>query len=324
MTPDVVAVPASASVADAVEYVRQATPEEELHEVYIVDADRKLTGIVPLRRLVTSAPTTRLADLAEPDVVTVYAHEDQEAVVQIIRKYDAFEAAVVDQEGRLLGRITHDDLLDAADEEAEEDLLRVAGTDPAELDTSSVLAAARIRLMWLLPCMLGLLVTATVLALARPQFDLRLFGTLLLFVPMIGAMGGNSGIQISTVIVRGFATRELGSTKLGNVLFREGRIVLALAPVCGLSAWALASISFPFFKWLEGPTVSGEVGRVPIAIGIAMTCAISVAGALGVALPFTFRKLGADPAIASGPLVTTTNDVLSVAIYMSLAMLIAR
>ena len=324
MTPDVVAVPASATVADAVEYVRQATPEDELHEVYIVDDDQKLLGIVPLRRLVTSSPSTKLADLRDPDLVKVFAHEDQEVVVREIRKYDVVEAAVVDEEGRLLGRITHDDLLDVADEEAEEDLLRLAGTDPSELDTSSVLAAARIRLMWLMPCMVGMLLTATVLAVARPQFDVRLFATLLLFVPMIAAMGGNSGIQISTVIVRGFATMELGSTKLGHVLLREGRIVLALAPVCGLAAWALAKIAFPFFKWLEGPAVSADVGRVPFAIGIAMACAILVAGTLGVALPFTFRKLGADPAIASGPLVTTMNDVASVAIYMSLAMVIAR
>ena len=324
MTPDVVAVPASATVADAVEYVRKASYEEELHEVYIVDDDRKLLGTVPLRRLVTSASGTKLADLCDPDLVRVFAHEDQEAVVAEIRKYDVMEAAVVDEQGRLLGRITHDDVLDVADEEAEEDLLRLAGTDPAELDTSSVLRAARIRLTWLLPCMVGMLVTAAVLAISRRNFEASLFITLILFVPMIGAMGGNSGIQISTVIVRGFATMDLGSTRLGHVLFREGRIVLALAPVCGVAAWALAKISFPFFKWLEGPEQFGEMGRVPFAVGIAMTCAILVSGSLGIALPFTFRKLGTDPAIASGPLVTTANDVVSIAVYMSLAMVIAR
>lgn len=325
MTPDVVAVPATASVADAVEYVRDATQEEDLHEVYILDADDKLFGIVPLRRLVTNSPKTKLADICERNPVTVYADDDQETVVQIIRKYDVMEAAVVDKNDRLLGRITHDDLLDVAEEEAAEDLYRMAGTDPAELETHSVFHAARIRLTWLLPCMFGMLLTASILKISRPQFDLALFAALILFVPMIAAMGGNSGIQISTVIVRGFATGDLGSTRLLRALFREGRIALAIAPVCGVLAWGLVSLFFPLFQRFEGSSTQvGDAGRIAVAVGSAMTAAILVAGLLGILLPFTFRRLAIDPAIASGPLVTTVNDVLSVAIYMTLAMAIAQ
>lgn len=325
MTPDVVAVPATSTVADAVEHVRTATQEEDLHEIYIVDSDRKLVGTVPLRKLVTSSPTTKLADICERDVVSVLAQDDQETVVQIIRKYDVMEAAVVDENDRLLGRITHDDLLDVAEEEAAEDLYRMAGTDPSELETHSVFRAARIRLTWLLPCMLGMLITASVMALARPQFNLALFTALALFVPMIGAMGGNSGIQISTVIVRGFATGELGSTMFFRSLVREGRIAMVMSVVCGVSAWLLVTVSFPVFQEMA-PAVAkiGDPSQLAIAVGAAMTSAILVAGFLGIALPFTFRRLGVDPAIASGPLVTTTNDIVSVSIYMSLAMLIAR
>ncbi|MFQ5590384.1 MAG: magnesium transporter MgtE N-terminal domain-containing protein, partial [Phycisphaerae bacterium] len=137
MTPDVVAVPAAATVADAIEQVREATQEEDLNEVYIVDEEARPTGTVPLRRLVTSPPGTRLEDICDRDHVVVSVHDDQEAVIQAIRKYDAMEAVVVDDHGRLVGRITHDDLLDVAEEEAEEDLLRMAGTDAAELGTSS-------------------------------------------------------------------------------------------------------------------------------------------------------------------------------------------
>jgi magnesium transporter len=325
MTPDVVAVPAAATVADAVEHVRRASQEEDLHEVYIVDAGRKLVGTVPLRRLVTQPPATKLAGICDRDPVTVFAGDDQETVVQIIRKYDVMEAAVVDEHDRLLGRVTHDDLLDVAEEEAAEDLYRMAGTDPAEFETHSVFHAARIRLTWLLPCMLGMLVTATVLKISEPRFDLALFAALALFVPMIGAMGGNSGIQISTVIVRGFATGELSSGRLLRALVREGRIALAIAPICGLLAWALVSLFFPVFQHFDAASRGiGDPSRVAIAVGCAMTTAILVAALLGILLPFTFRRAGIDPAIASGPLVTTMNDVVSVALYMTLAMAIAQ
>ncbi len=325
MTPDVVAVSESNTVADAVECVRRASPDEDLNEVFIVDYNRKLLGTVPLRRLVTSPAATKLADICDRDHVAVYAQDDQETVVQIIRKYDAMEAAVIDTEGRLVGRITHDDLFDVAEEEAAEDLYRMAGTDPAEFETSSVFHAARIRLTWLLPCMAGMLLTATVLNQSRPGFELALFAALMLFVPMIGATGGNCGIQISTVIVRGFATGELASTKVIRALAREGRIALAMAPVCGVAAWALVSLVFPLFQQYAGDSdLSPDPGRVALAVGAGMTAAVLMAALLGIALPFTFRKLGFDPAIASGPLVTTVNDVVSVAMYMTLAMWLAQ
>lgn len=325
MTPDVVAVPETATVKDAVGFVQEAKQHDELNDIYIVDAARKLVGTVPLRRLVTNPPHTLLSDICERDTVAVYATDDQETVVQIIRKYDALEAAVIDESGRLLGRITHDDLLDVADEEAEEDLLRMAGTDAAELDTHSAFHAARIRLTWLLPCMFGMLLSATVLNLSAPHFDLALFASLALFVPMIGATGGNSGVQISTVIVRGFATGDLGSRKLIRTLLREGRIALAMAPVCGIFAWALVNLFFPLFSWLDPAAKHlANPGHVALAVGSAMISTIAVSAGLGIALPFSFRRLGVDPAIASGPLVTTLNDVVSVSIYMTMAILMTR
>ncbi len=321
MTPDIVAVPATATVGDAVEFVRVASPDEELHEIYIVDEDRKLVGTVPLRLLVINPPSTKLLDIVDRDTVVVNARDDQETVVQVIRKYDASEAAVVDDENHLLGRITHDDLLDVADEEAEEDLLRMAGTDAAELDTSSVIQAARIRLTWLLPCLCGTLVTASVLIISRRQFDPKIFATLAAFIPMLGAMGGNVGVQISTIIVRGFATGDIGSTILSRAMIREGRIALTIAPVCGVIAWGIVSIAAPILitNNILPPSVVTTIAR---AVGIAMPMAILGASMLGILLPFAFKRLGVDPAIAAGPLVTTTNDIVSVSIYMLTAMAI--
>ena len=326
MTTDVVFVSADETIADAVDDIRDATQDEELHEIYIVDAEQRPIGVVPLRRMVTHPPYHKLKDICELDPVTVHVKDDQETVLQIIRKYDVSDVAVVDDAGRLLGRITHDDVLDVAHEEAAEDLFRMAGTDAAELETSSVFRAARIRLMWLLPCMLGMLLTATVMGIGRPEFDVALFGTLVIFAPLIGATGGNTGIQISTVIVRGLATGELGSTRLTRALAREGRIALVMAPVCGVVAWLLVQLVLPFLLSLaqEQGVMSFDVRRVALAVGLALTVAVLVAGSLGILLPFSFRRLGVDPAIASGPLVTTTNDVVSVAIYMLIAMAVAR
>ena len=325
MTPDVVAVPAKATVADAVDMIRGATQEEELHEVFIVDADRTLIGIVPLRRLVIHSATTRLSEISDPDPVTVFAHDDQETVVQIIRKYDVSEVAVVDTHKRLLGRITHDDLIDVAEEEAAEDLYRMAGTDPAELETSSVFYAMLIRLMWLLPCMCGMLLTASAILISESNFNPIVFGALAAFAPMIGAMGGNSGIQISTIIVRGFATGELVSMKLTRALLREGRIAITMAPICGVAACGLAYVSQPLLHWLgiDAHYIPDQL-RFSVAVGIGMTFAILMAAVLGILLPFTFRRLGVDPAIASGPLITTLNDFFSVSIYMITATIVVR
>jgi len=324
MTPDVVALEASATVADAAEQVRQANQAEDLHDVFVVDKDRRLVGIVPLRRLVTAPRTTKLEQICDRQVVTVNIADDQEAVVQIIRKYDVSEAAVVDDQGRLIGRVTHDDVMDVAEEEAAEDLYRMAGTDLAELETSSILNAARVRMTWLTPTLVGTCVSASVLQFAKPQFDLTLFAALLPFVPMIGAMGGNCGIQISTVIVREFATGDIGSTSFSRALMREGRISLVIAPICGAFAWLLVTVIFPSLQQVfHDHAALGDNGRVALAVGSAMTVAILLAGCLGLALPFSFRRLGFDPAIASGPLVTTLNDVVSVTIYMTLAYLIA-
>lgn len=325
MTPDIVAVVASRTVADAVEEVRRATPHEDLNEVFIVDDQHRLLGTVPLRRLVTSPATMRLAELVQPVDVAVHAADDQESVLQTIRNTGAMTAAVLDDQERLIGRITLDDVLDVAEEEAQEDLLRMAGTDASELATTSLVHAARVRLTWLLPCMLGMCLSATVLGLSKAHFNVALFATLTMFVPMIGATGGNSGIQISTVIIRGFAAGELATSRLWHVVFREGRIALAMAPICGLVAWVAVTLGLPL---IEHFMPSGEsmpaTARVAFAVGWAMTSAILVAAALGILLPFGFRRLGVDPAIASGPLVTTMNDVVSVSIYMTIALLVAR
>ena len=136
---------------------------------------------------------------------------------------------------------------------------------------------------------------------------------------MVAAMSGNSGIQISTVIVRGLATGDLADTRPGFALQREGAIALIMAPVCGLLATLISRLGLPILQSVDVVQDSVNAGTVATAVGLGMTLAILIAGLLGIVLPFVFRRIGVDPAIASGPIVTTVNDVISVSVYLVIA-----
>lgn len=319
MTPELVVLPKNATVGEAVDLVRQASEDEDIHYVYVVDDEQKLYGLVPLRRLVTNPHHRKLADICVRDVVSVRVDDDQEVVAQKIAKYDVAAVPVLDHEDRLVGRITHDDVTDVAEEEAAEDLFYMAGTAASELDETSAAHAAFVRLRWLSACLLGTAVSGVIMLTFEESFPQAIFLCLVPFVPMMGAMGGNSGIQISTIIVRGFATGDLAASKLGITFSREMRIALIMAPVCGVLAACLAAIAV-----ICGLIDAIRLSSLSLAVGIGMTSAILLASLLGMSLPHLFRKIGVDPAIASGPIITTTNDIVSVMTYFVVAMVILR
>jgi len=318
MTPVVVKVRDSATVDEAIHQLRNAAADEDFYAVYVVDDRERLVGLVPLRRLVVSPPDTPIRKIMQPDVISVRADEDQEEVVNLFRKYDLAAVPVVDGDGRLLGRVTVDDVIDALVEEADEDLFAMAGTEPEELDSTSVLRAARIRGTWLLFCLLGTVVSATIITVYQRRAGDAEHMLLLAFVPMIAAMAGNTGIQTSTVVVRGLAMGDLAGRSLPLAVARELRVGLLVALGCafvgGLIAIIFASISIGHAS--GQPTHPLIVG---VIVSLAMFWAVTAATVLGLTLPFVFRRIGVDPAIASGPFVTTGNDAISVAIYLSLA-----
>ena len=321
MTPDLLALPLTAAVGEATEAVRRASEEEEIHYVYVVEDGGRLYGVVPLRRLVTNPPDRRLAEVCDRDPITVRVTDDQEEVVHVFRKYDLSAVPVVDANEMLLGRITHDDVMDVVEEEADEDIYHMAGTDPTELETPSVIRAARIRFQWLLPAFLMMTISAAVIMLAEPHLNKLAAAAIVAFIPMIGAMGGNCGVQTSTIIIRGIASGDLAAGKLSLAFFREGRIALLMAPACGLFAFAIAGIALPVLER------AGEVGTTGFssltlssAVGLGMGTAILVAAILGIMLPFFFRRVGVDPAIAAGPIITTCNDGISITTYLLISM----
>jgi len=316
MTPDLVALPPTATIGQATEAVRRASPEE-IHYVYVIEDGSRFHGLVTLRQLVTNPSDRRLGEICERDPVTVQVADDQEDVAHVFRKYDVVAVPVVDENKTLLGRITHDDVMDVLEEEVDEDIYHMAGTDPAELETPSVIRAARIRFQWLLPAFVMMTLSAAVIMLAEPHLNRVAAAAIVAFIPMIGAMGGNCGVQTSTIIIRGIASGDLAATKLSLAFFREGRIALLMAPCCGLFSFAIACLALPVLRQVgEVGTDGFSILSVSWAVGLGMVAAILVAATLGILLPFFFRRVGVDPAIASGPIVTTCNDVISVTTYL--------
>ena len=323
MDPLVISVREDATVGEAVDKIRAAEIDEDFFSVYVVNKVGRFLGDVRVRFLLTRPEGTRIADLVDSDTIYVNANTDQEEVRNIFSKNDLIVVPVLDRGHKLVGRITADRVIEVAEEEAAEDLYTMAGTDRDELDTVSVFHAARVRMTWLLPCLIGTGVTALVLMLFHGKFsveDLSLVYTAaLFFVPMIAAISGNAGLQTSAIVVSGLATGRLVALTLGQVFAREVRIALLVALSCGL----LGGVACTTLTHFNGAESAVEPARLVFAVGVAMFSAIMVATTLGLFLPFLFRQIGIDPAISSGPLVTTANDSTSVAIYMTLTLLLA-
>ncbi len=328
MNPHFVAVPAHAAVRDAVDRIRKLTEEQklEVYYIYVVDSGGKLVGVVPPMRLITAQPDTPIEALVLPDLFVAQVDDDQEGVKNKFDKYDVVALPVIDAIGRMVGVITHDDVLEVAEEEAEEDILAMAGTDAEEFATHSIFRAAGIRARWLLPCLMGTFVSAIIIILMRRQFPADVFSLVIAFLTPIAAMGGNAGVQISTVVVRALATGEAIASRFRSAALREIRIAGILGAGAGLvsasGTYLMVHSDFARQQLIEtnGDAPAVELWRVAASVGTAMFTSILIAGTLAMCLPFAFRRLGIDPAVATGPLITTFNDALSAAIYLTVAL----
>ncbi len=307
MASELVYVNSDASVDDAIALIRAAADEvEEIHNVYITDRERKLAGVLPLGTLLLARKGTRVAEIMEEDVVSVSAEMDQEDVANVFMKYDLVAIPVVDGEGMLVGRITVDDIMDVIRDEAEEDITLMAGTRDEEIHEDSTLRVSWIRLPWLVIGALGGLASASVMSLYSFSFEKVL--ALAFFIPVITAMGGNVGLQTSTIIVRGMHADGGFESDVGSRLRREWRIAITNAVLLGIAVFLIVGLWLK--DWVLATIVGGALGTV-----------ILVAATLGTIMPFTLRRLGVDPAVAQGPFVTTLNDVIGILIYLGLATL---
>jgi magnesium transporter len=318
MDPIVISVQEDATITEAVNKIRAAEIDEDFYSVYVVNKDGRFLGDVRVRFLLTRPERTKIRDLIDPDTIYVHVETDQEEVRNIFSKNDLIVVPVLDKNHRLVGRITADRVIEVAEEEAAEDFYTMAGTDPDELDKFSAFHAARVRMTWLLPCLIGTAITATVMIFFKTH-HLMIFVAAAAFAPMIQAISGNAGLQTSAIVVSGLATGHLAALKFSQVFTREVRIALLVALSCGL----FGGIACAILVGTRAPENAVSPERLVFAFGTAMFSAIMVATTLGLFLPFLFRRIGIDPAISSGPLITTANDSISVAIYMSLTLLLA-
>jgi len=275
--------------------------------VWVVDELRRLLGVVRLRQLVTSRPGASLGDLMETDVISVRVEADQEEAADLVDKYDFMALPVVDGEGRLLGAVTVDDVLDVIAEEATEDIYKMAGSSAEEEESESILHIARYRLPWLLICLAGTQLSTMVQVVAARHVDL--YQQVSVFTAAIMAMAGNTSLQSSTTTVRRLALDTLPRARFVRHVLRELTVALLMGAVCGGLAAGLALLF-------------GHNPLIGLALGIAMTFGMSAASLLGASMPIVLDLVGIDPAVASGPLVSTINDSLALTVYFTTATMI--
>jgi magnesium transporter len=309
MQVELVSVPETATVDQTIEAVRANADEvSTFHFVYVIDDEKCLVGVLNLGALLLAPPDRVIGELMKRNVHTVHPEVDQENVAQMFQRYDLVALPVVDERGRLLGRILHDDAADVLEEEAEEDIMRMAGAttqEPELVYTDQVFKIASVRLPWLLATLAGLTVPALLVWAFQVSFPEML--ALVPFIPVIGAMGGNVGSQSATIVVRGFATGRVDFHNLGRFLFKELIISTVMGLACGVLSGVVAIV------WHGDPMLSATVA-------VSMVAAIIASALMGVLVPYFFRLIKIDPAIAAGPLVTTIDDIIAIGIYYAVAL----
>lgn len=273
--------------------------------LYAVDEYGKLVGVSSLRQLVVVKPDTPLKDFMTTNVFSVQTSMDQEEVAKIVARYDILAVPVVNEINQLVGIITVDDVIDIIREEATEDILKMAGVSGDEfIETQSVARSTRIRLPWLFASCIGGIIAFFVIN--HFEGSIAKLAYLAAFIPVIMGMGGNIGTQSSTIVVRGLATGRLNKRDTWAVVFKELSIGFILGAVYGILIGSVAQIQYSTFK-------------VALSVGLAVVSSMSIAALVGSLVPMGFARINVDPAVATGPFVTTAIDIFSVYFYFAIA-----
>ncbi|OEU70658.1 MAG: magnesium transporter [Desulfuromonadales bacterium C00003068] len=292
---------------EAIEALQGADDVEMVFYIYVTDRHNHLVGVLSLRQLLTVPAGRCLRDIVSEDVISVRVDTDQEEVAQQVAKYNILAIPVVDDQNKLLGIITVDDVIDVMRQEATEDIYKMAGASEEELMYGyESFKIARLRLPWLLVNLLGGVVTGYLMWWF--QLTLKEVIALISFIPVITGMGGNVGSQSATIVVRGFATGRIDFTTMRQVFFKELRVGIIMGCVCGLTVAGIATL------WHQNIYLG-------LVVGVAMVTAMTVAACMGVLAPAFFKRIGVDPAIASTPFVQTANDITGILIYFGTATL---
>jgi magnesium transporter len=309
MNPNVFALSEDLTVAEAVSALQSAINVEMVFYLYVVDARRHLVGVTSLRRLLLVSPETPLKRIMTPDVFSVRVDTDQEEAARLVASYNLLAIPVVDEENKLAGVITVDDVIDVLKDEATEDLYRLAGVSGDERVETPAWEALRKRLPWLAVNLATAFLAASVVAAFEDTISQAT--ALAVFMPIVAGMGGNAGTQTLTVIVRGLALGELSGANARRALLKEVTIGLGNGTALGLVAALVA--------WLtKGNPVLG------LLLGMAMVGNMLVASTAGTLVPLGLKAMKVDPALASSVFITTFTDVVGFASFLGLATIFLR
>lgn len=296
------------TVKEATKTLHTAEDVEMVFYLYVIDSEERLTGVISLRQLILNPPDKKLSEIMSREVIKVQTDIDQEDVAKMVERYDLLAIPVVDEDMKMCGIITVDDVIDIIREEATEDIYRMAGTSDDELLFGHKAAkVAKVRLPWLMMTFCGSIGTSFVLAFF--QGHVTEFALLVPFMPVIMAMAGNVGNQSATILIRGFALGKITHKEILSFTFKEIRVGIIIGATCGA---LLAVVSFI----IDGNYILGVV------VGIAMIIALCVASFTGTMVPATLIKLNFDPAVASSPFISMLNDILSMSVYYTTAIIL--
>lgn len=300
MAKELVSVYVLDTVSICIDAIREQTDNiGVMYAVYVVDENNKLLGMLSLKKLIISHPLTRIDEIYRRDVYSAKVTATSEEVSDLMRKYDLVVLPVVDQLGRLVGRITIDDVVDVMREEAEKDMQIMSGITDDVDSNDRLWRLSRARIPWLLVGMCGGILGSRIIGSYEGQIQIH--PEMAFFIPLIGAMGGNVGVQSSAIIVQGLANNTLLGDKIGSKLFKELGVGLINGTICASLIWGYA---FLIESWKLAATVS-----------IALFTVILCASILGTFVPLTMNRFKINPALATGPFVTTLNDIIGITIY---------
>jgi magnesium transporter len=318
MTSDFVAVDADMTAAEAIDYIGSLELEEPIYYLYVVDSEKRLTGWVQLWELLRKPNRDKpLSELAIQEPIFVHPETDQEEVARLASKYDLSSLPVVDQKNRLIGRVTVDDIMDVIEEEASEDIFKLAGSSDSELEDTSPIQACKARLPWLLITLGTGFVSSLILKSFIAHLTMAEIIALSFFVPIIMAMGGNTGIQSSTLIIRGIALGASHSRRIIKIITHEIIAGATMGIICGttIGIWA------EFVIRHNQTAPSAPPAYLALTVGIALFSAMTFAAVFGAIVPVLLNRFKIDPAVASGPFVTASNDIFALLIYYGVTLL---
>lgn len=305
MTTEFVVIQQDMTVKEAMRHLRkEALTAETIYYIYVADSFQKLVGVMSLRDLLIAEGTLIIRDVMSERVVSVSVGEDQEEIAQMMRDYDFLALPVVDFQNHLLGIITVDDIMDVMEEEASDDYSKLAGITEVETRGETALSSAKKRLPWLIILLFLGMVTSSVIA--RFESTLEQVAILAIFIPLIAGMAGNTGTQALAVAVRSISTGEMDKKGKRTVIWQEAKTGLITGITCGVVITLL--IAFWYSDFYLG-----------VLVGISIMATLLVATISGAFIPLVMHKFNIDPAVASGPFITTLNDLISIFIYFGLA-----